>query len=58
MDDNNTSEEIQFHQNLSEVIDNTCDENGSNLLNTDEEAGVTLIRSINATNEISMKWWW
>ena len=32
-DDNNTSEDISCHQNSSEVIDHTCDDNGNNLLN-------------------------
>ena len=31
------SEEISSYQNLSEVIDHTCDENGNNLLNSEEE---------------------
>ena len=37
-----------------EVIDHTCDDNLNNLLNYEEEAGVTYIISINGTNEISM----
>ena len=54
MDDNNKSEEISSHQNSEELIDYTCDDNGMNLLNTYEEADVTSIHSINATNDISM----
>ena len=33
MDNNNTSEVISSHQNLVEVIDHTCDNNGTDLLN-------------------------
>ena len=32
-DDNNTSEEISFHQDSEKVIDHTCDENVNNVLN-------------------------
>ena len=46
------SEEISSYQNLSEVIDHTCDENGNNLLNSEEEADVTSIHYINATKYI------
>ena len=53
-DDNNTSEEISYHQNSSEVIDHTYDENGINFLNTEEEAGFTSIHYINTTTGISM----
>ena len=53
MDDNNTSEEISCHQNPAEVIDNTCDDNEINLLNTEEEADVTSINYVNANNYIS-----
>ena len=35
-DDNNTSTEISSHKNSAELIDHTCDDNGINLLNTDE----------------------
>ena len=41
MDYKNTSEEISYHKNSSEVIDHTNDYNGNNLFNTEEEAGVT-----------------
>ena len=40
MDDKNTSEETSYHQNSEEVIDHTCDDNGINLLNIQEGAGV------------------
>ena len=33
-DDNNISEEISSHQNLAEMVDHTCDDNGNNLLST------------------------
>ena len=46
----NISEEISSHQNLAEVIYHTCDDNGIVLLNTEEEADVISIHSINATN--------
>ena len=36
------------------MIDHTCDDNGINLLNTEEEADVTSIQSINGTNDIYM----
>ena len=57
MDDNNVSEEISCHQNSSEVMDHTCDDNVNNLLNIEEEADVTYIHSINATNEISVNYY-
>ena len=47
-DEKNTSEEISCHQNLAEVIDHTCDENGNNVLNIEEVADVTSIYSVNA----------
>ena len=53
-DDNRSSEEISCHQNSSEFIDHTCDDNVINLLYTYEEVYVTSIHSINATNDISM----
>ena len=53
-DEKNISEEILSHQNLSEIIDHTCDYNGINLVNTEGEADVTFIYSINATNDMSM----
>ena len=34
MVDNNASEEIASHKNSAGLIDNTCDDNGTNLLNT------------------------
>ena len=55
-DGNNTSEEISSHRNPAEVIDHTCDDNGSNLLNIEEEADLSSIHSINATNDISMNY--
>ena len=36
MDDNNTIEEISFNQNSEEGTDHTCDDNGINLLSTEE----------------------
>ena len=54
MDDNNISEDISSHQNSAEVIDHACHEHGNSLLNTEEEAYVTSINSINANNDISM----
>ena len=54
IDEKNISEEISSHQNSSEVIDHTCDENGINLLNTEEEADFASINSINTTHYISM----
>ena len=36
------------------MIYHTCDENGNTLFNTEEEDDVTLISSINATNDISV----
>ena len=53
-DDNNTSEEISSHKNSAELIDHTCDDNGINLLNTEEESNITSIQSINGNNYISM----
>ena len=41
MDDKNASEELASHQNSTSVIDHLCDDNGINLLNTEEEVGVT-----------------
>ena len=54
MDDSTESEEIVSHQNSTGVIDHTCDENGINLISTEEEADVTSIKSINGINDISM----
>ena len=34
MDENNVIEEISSHQNLTEVIDHTCDDNGEQIINT------------------------
>ena len=48
----NISEEISSHQNLAELIDHTCDDNGNHLLNSEEGVDATSINSINATNEI------
>ena len=36
------------------MIDHTCDDNGINLLNTEEEAYATSIQSINGTYGISI----
>ena len=36
------------------MIDHTCDDNKTNLLNTEEEADVTSSKSINGTNDISL----
>ena len=54
MDDNNESEELESHQNSTGVIDHTCDDNGTNLLNTEEESDFTSIQFINWNNDISM----
>ena len=53
MDDNNPSENIASNKNSTVVIDHKYDENGINLLNTEEEADVTYIQYINGTNGIS-----
>ena len=50
----NISEEISSHQNSKEIIEHACDNNGINLVNTQEEAGVTCIHAINETNDISV----
>ena len=55
MDDKNTSAEISSYQNSSEVLHHTCDENDKKL-NKEEEAYVTPINSINATDDISMNY--
>ena len=52
-DDNNTSEEISCHKDSAKAMDHTCDDNGNNGINIGEEADVTYIHSINATNDIS-----
>ena len=36
------------------MIDHACDDNGINLVNTEEESYVTCINTINETNDISM----
>ena len=36
MNEGNTSEEISSNKNSAELIDHTCDDNGINLLNTEE----------------------
>ena len=54
MDENNISEEISSHHNSEELIDHTYDDNEKNLLDTEEEADVTSINSINATNDVSI----
>ena len=38
---------MSSHHDSEKVIDHTCDNNGINLLNTEEEADVTPIHSIN-----------
>ena len=47
---------MSSHKSSAEVIDHTCNDNGNNLLNTEEESGDTSTHSINTTNEISMKY--
>ena len=37
------SEEISSHNNSEKLIDHTCDDNGNNLLNKEEEPDVTSI---------------
>ena len=37
MDKNNISEQIGSHHNPEEVIDHTCDDNGKELLNTEDD---------------------
>ena len=46
---------MSSHQNSAEVIYNTCDDNGNNLLNSEVEFDATSIHYINATNDISIK---
>ena len=36
------------------MIDHTCDNNGINLLNTEEDVDITSVQSINGNNDISM----
>ena len=43
MDEKNIVEEIQFHHISVEIIYHICDDNGSNLFNIEEEAGITSI---------------
>ena len=52
MDEKNTSEEISCYQDSGKVMDNTFNDNGNIVLNIEEEADVTSIHSINATNDI------
>ena len=52
--ENNISEEISSHHNSAEVIDQTCYENGNNLLKTEEEVYVTSIHYIIENNNIYM----
>ena len=56
IDDKNTSEEISSHKNSAKVIDHTYDDNGINILNTEEEADFTPIHYINSNNDISMNY--
>ena len=51
---NNVSGEISSHKNSAEIIDRKLDDNGINLVNTGEEAGITSIHYTNKTNDISM----
>ena len=41
IDEKNISEEISSHTISAKVIDNTCDDNIKNILNKEEEGGVT-----------------
>ena len=54
MDESNAIEEMSSNHNSIGVIDHTCDENVINLLNTEEEAYFTSIKSVNGTNDMSM----
>ena len=54
MDYKNASEQIASHNNSTGVIDHTCNYNGIDLINTEEEADVTSIQSMNRTNDISI----
>ena len=54
MGENGISEGISSHRNSSEVIYHIFYYNGKKLLNTEEEANVASIHSINANNDISM----
>ena len=56
MNEKNTSEEKSSHQNSAQVIDHTCDDNGINLLNTEEKSYFKSIHYINATNDIYMNY--
>ena len=58
MDEKNISEETSSHHNSSEVIYHIFYYNGKKLLNTEEEANVASIHSINANNDISMIYYW
>ena len=55
MDENNISKEISCHQNSEKFIDHIYDDNGEQLLNTEEEVDVTSIHSFNTTDYINMK---
>ena len=48
------AEELASHKNSIGVIDHICDDNGINLLNTEEEVDFTSIQSINGNNDIYM----
>ena len=54
MDENNISEKQLSHQNPSEIIDHTLDNNEINLVNKEEEVDFTYIHSIYITNDICM----
>ena len=45
---------ILSYLNSAEVVHHTCDENGNNLPNAEEEADITWIHYIKATTDISM----
>ena len=48
------SEEISSRQDLSEIIDNTQDDNGINSFNREEKEDVTYSHYINEINHLSM----
>ena len=51
---NNISKNISSHQNSAQIIDHTCDDNGINIVNTEEGADLTSIHYINEINVTSM----
>ena len=54
MDGNNAIEELASNQNPTGVIAHIYDDNGINLLNTEEEVDVPSIQYINGPNNIFM----